>query len=315
MRTLLLCAALVGLPVATASAEGPSAAEVLFREGKTLLDSGQLEQACRVLEESNRLEPAGGTLLNLASCYERLGRYASAERALTEARRLAEDAGRDDAKKFIEQRLGAIAPNVSILRVNLGERQPTRTTLEVDNVTIELKGSTTELRLDPGPHELRVETEGLPVWRHKLTLEGAGATADVEVGPVPAPVPTPLPVEPKAVVVKPMAPPVATGLGPFEITGIVGLAVGGGMLLAGGVIGGLAIDAWSEASERCPQPDCTDEGGVARSQDAVSFGNTATGLLVSGAVVALAGGAFLLIGKLQSSARANAWRTPTTLRF
>lgn len=317
MRALLLCALLVAMPVATARADGPNAAEVLFREGKTLLDNGQLEQACRILEESNRLEPAGGTLLNLASCYERLGRYASAETALNEARRLAEAAGRDDAKSFIEQRLGAVAPNVSLVRVKLGQREPSRTTLEVDNVTVELGGKTVELRLDPGPHELRVETEGLPVWRHKLTLQGAGAVEEVEVEPAAAQAPAPLPLvpEPEA---RPMKPSVAleAGLTPFEITGIAGFAVGGGLLLAGSVMGGLAIDAWSDTVERCPEPDCTDEVGVARSKDAVTFGNVATGLVVSGAVVALAGGVFYLISNLQSPGTTKkAWRDPTTLRF
>lgn len=319
MRALLLCVALSSFAfAANARADGPNAAEVLFREGKTLLDNGQLEQACRVLEESNRLEPAGGTLLNLASCYERLGRYASAEKTLSEARKLAEAAGREDAKSFIEQRLSAVAPNVSVVRVSLGERDWSKTSLEVDSVPVPLRGTSAELRLDPGAHELRVDTQGLPVWRHKVSLQGAGAVVEVEVdGAQPTP-PPPLPVIAPA---PREARPAATigapdgGLTPLQITGIVGMAVGGGVLLAGSVIGGLAIDAWSDASARCPQPDCSDEVGVARSQDAVEYGNVATGLIVSGAVVALAGGAFYLISTLQSAGapkrarwELNTWR-------
>jgi hypothetical protein len=53
-------------------------AEVLFREGKRLLEEGELEQACEKLEASERLAPEGGTELNLADCWERIGRTASA---------------------------------------------------------------------------------------------------------------------------------------------------------------------------------------------------------------------------------------------
>jgi outer membrane protein assembly factor BamD (BamD/ComL family) len=56
------------------TSEEKAVATSLFMEAKTLLDANRVAEACRKLEESERLNPVGGTLLNLAVCHEREGR-------------------------------------------------------------------------------------------------------------------------------------------------------------------------------------------------------------------------------------------------
>src|SRR5262245_52199416 len=55
-----------------------AAAQVLFDEGRKLLKDEKIELACAKFAESMRLDHAVGTQLNLADCYEKLGRTASA---------------------------------------------------------------------------------------------------------------------------------------------------------------------------------------------------------------------------------------------
>jgi outer membrane protein assembly factor BamD (BamD/ComL family) len=62
---------------AQAKAEDKAVAEALFREARQLLDAKQYAAACRKLEESYRLDPAGGTLMNMAMCHGKEGRGAS----------------------------------------------------------------------------------------------------------------------------------------------------------------------------------------------------------------------------------------------
>ncbi|NOU28880.1 MAG: hypothetical protein HOO96_13330, partial [Polyangiaceae bacterium] len=49
-------------------------AETLFREGRKALEAGDYAVACAKFAESQRIEPAPGTLLNLAGCEERSGK-------------------------------------------------------------------------------------------------------------------------------------------------------------------------------------------------------------------------------------------------
>ena len=86
----LLGIAMLASPAFARAAEPPSAAQVAFDEGRRLEDSGDFPAAAARFEESERLEHALGTLLNLANCYERGGRLASAWRAF---RRGADEVG------------------------------------------------------------------------------------------------------------------------------------------------------------------------------------------------------------------------------
>src|SRR5262245_31877335 len=85
LRFLLLGAACVTGPVwappaarAQESQLSVSAAEALFEEGRSALAAGDLDLACARFRESNRLDPAVGTVLNLADCEEKRGKLATA---------------------------------------------------------------------------------------------------------------------------------------------------------------------------------------------------------------------------------------------
>jgi uncharacterized protein HemY len=62
-----------------ALAQGDKAtAEALFAEGRRLMSSGNYATACQKFAASQKLDPALGTSLNLADCYDKSGRTASA---------------------------------------------------------------------------------------------------------------------------------------------------------------------------------------------------------------------------------------------
>ena len=56
----------------------PVAAEALFEEGRRALEKNDLETACAKFEESQKLDPSVGTLMNWATCEQRRGHVATA---------------------------------------------------------------------------------------------------------------------------------------------------------------------------------------------------------------------------------------------
>ena len=133
-RTMVGCvlAAVVGCAVGRAQAE-PTAddkalATVLFQEGRALMSAGRIADACLKLEESERLDPSGGTLLNVALCHEQEGRLARSWSEFNDAAVVARRDGRRESRDRRERsRPRPRAATVEIDRDGAGRRGVERT--------------------------------------------------------------------------------------------------------------------------------------------------------------------------------------------
>src|ERR1700722_3703046 len=93
---LVVVGALGSPPCAADDATNAAAAQVLFDQGKALMDKGDYLRACTQLEESQKVQAAGGTLLFLALCREGEGKTATAWTRFNETVSMARRDGRSD---------------------------------------------------------------------------------------------------------------------------------------------------------------------------------------------------------------------------
>src|SRR6185436_1646486 len=113
------------------SAAYKSRATQLFKEGRNLVDQGRVPEGCRKLEESQRLDPGGGTLLNVALCHEKEGRRATAWAEFTEALGLAKKDDRPQRIELAQTHIAALEPTLSRLVIQVGPESGDLTDLEI----------------------------------------------------------------------------------------------------------------------------------------------------------------------------------------
>lgn len=163
-----------------------AAAEALFIEGRRLVDEGKTAEGCAKFAESQALDPGVGTLLNLARCYERIGRTASAWTTYREAAGRAHAAGqfqRETAARDEAERLANSIPKVEIAMAPENREKGLALTLDGEPWSNSLLG--VPFPADPGRHELVARAPGFEDF--SATFEAApGQVTLVRVPPLKA---------------------------------------------------------------------------------------------------------------------------------
>ena len=232
----------------------PAAAEALFREGRALLERGELQAACEKLQASNALDPSAGTLLNLAACRLKQGKTATAWAYFVSAERLAENQGRSDQAGEAKRRASELEPKLSTLTLDAREAPP-GLELRRGGQRVEMGSLSSPVPVDPGPLVIEVSAPGYETVRIEVNIGSVGDRRVIELPPLkrvaahrpPAPAPAPAPrgvAEEGANSSRSVAPWVVGG-------------VGGAALVAGSVLGVLALSSNSSAVEVCRGTDRT----------------------------------------------------------
>ena len=298
---LVALAALATGPVAEAQ-EGAAAAESLFEQGRQLLAEGKLQEACSKLAESQKLDPAVGTLLNLGDCYAKMGKTATAWAVFKLAEGTARSANQPSREKIAQARVAALEPSIPKLSIAV----PHETTgLEVrrDGLIVGRAEWSSPIAIDPGEHEIGASAPGKQPWSSKVTLAPEGKTTNIEIPALEvdelgerAPVkPAPLP-----------------GAGPSievvmahdqNVQRAVGLIVGGAGLAAIAVgipFGARAITLNNQSKSECPTDTTCTAQGASDSQSAVSSATLTSILMTAGAAVVIAGAIVYLTAPRQT---------------
>ncbi|MBN1612590.1 MAG: hypothetical protein JW940_38525 [Polyangiaceae bacterium] len=326
VRTLFSAAACLALvAVATSVHAGPNevaTAEALFQQARQLMKEGRFSQACPKLAESQRLDPAVGTLLYLAECYEKNGQTASAwatfELAAAEGRKDNQAAREKIAKERAQQLVGrlsrlTIAVPAAARVVGLVVRR--------DDIEVGEPSWDTALPVDPGQHVVQASAPGKKPWVTAVDVGPDAASAQVEIpvledsapdAPARAAQPQPVaPPSPPVVAAAPAPPPSKdSGSNPGGTQRIAGLAIGGAGVASLGVGTVLAIMAQSKEtdSEKYCAPDdtsrCTQQG-IDILEDARGLNTAGNILLGVGGLLVVSGAVLYLTAPRGSDAAAG----------
>ncbi|MCC6214607.1 MAG: hypothetical protein IT376_07045 [Polyangiaceae bacterium] len=281
-----VCALVVVSGIARAQDRDPAAAEALFQQGRAAMDRGDYVAACPKFRESNRLDPAPGTVFNLADCEERVGRLATAWTLFQEvAQKLPPSDPRHGVAKG---RADALSPRLPRLTVRLAAPDSSGVVVRRDGVVLRAASLDVPLPVDPGEHELSVEAPGRVRRLVKIDVgEGASETVTLELG---APVDAGGDERPPGS--RPGRPDAGSAGAPTLAWVAGGIGIAG--LVLGGVAGLATLDAKSSADAECPAKRCSPEG-YAAVEDGRTFATLSTVGFVVGAV-GVGVGAYLWLG-------------------
>jgi hypothetical protein len=299
--------AVVAAAASSAQAQAPApgssnvAAEALFEDARALVAAGNYAEACPKFAESERLGPSVSTLLNLANCWEKVGRTATAWAAYREAASAANAAGRKDYLATALKHADGLAPKLARLTVTVSQPAP-GLQVKRDGVVVESAEWGTGIPVDTGSHSIEASAPGRKSWQVALDVAQDGAQAAVTVPALEqAPVEPAAPAAPLPSAASPAAQP-ATPQTAEETT----VGGGGTQRAIGGVVAGLGVVGLgigtafaiiaknkyndSKANGQCPtDPNICDATGVSERNDARSDGNVATVALSAGAAALVAG--------------------------
>jgi hypothetical protein len=182
----LVVAVLATAFASRASAQPASAqAEVLFDQGRDLMQRGQLADACAAFDSSEKLAPAATTLLNLGLCREKTNQLASAWGAFVEAERLVRgltDEASEQLAQIASEKAGKLAPRLSTLTVAVPETHKV-VGLEVlrDRDVIDSGAWNRALPTDGATYKIVARAPGYETWSTSITVKVESDAVAVQV--------------------------------------------------------------------------------------------------------------------------------------
>ena len=279
-------------PAAAQSAADSATAQALFDQARTLIAQGHAAEACPKLEESERLDPGSGTLLNLARCYEQTGRIASAWSKYLETAASAKVSGNTAREAVARQQAEALRPRLSTLTIAVAPDGKDIAGLEVTRDGAQVGSVQWGLAIpaDEGDHKISAKAPGYATWESVVTVKGEGSAATATVPAlVAAPAGGTIGAPATAVGGESTESPKGHGLGTQRIVAIAAAGVGVVGLGVGTAFGFISKGHHDDAAKYCSGSVCSDPRGVSAGNDAYSTGNVATVALIVGAVGVAAG--------------------------
>jgi hypothetical protein len=145
-------------------------AEQLFNQGRQLAKANDWTAACPKFEASLRYDAALGTKLNLATCYEHIGKLASAWGLYRDAAEIAARANDAKRRDYAQTKAGALEPRLPKLTITVPAHAPTGFEVTRDGTAVDAAAFGTALYVDPGKYAITATAPGFKSVTQHITL-------------------------------------------------------------------------------------------------------------------------------------------------
>ncbi len=168
----------------------PHAVEA-FEAGRALLSQGKTAEACPKFEESVKIMRSTGGLLNLADCYEKLGKTASAWATFQQAESFARK-DQDVRSKVARERAAALEPKLVKLTILVAIGVDASSwTIKRDGAPVDRADWGKAVPVDPGSHTVEVSAPGKQTFTKSVDVKGDNASIELQALAAAAPPPAP----------------------------------------------------------------------------------------------------------------------------
>jgi len=264
-----------------------------------------------------RYDPVLGTRLNLATCYEHIGKLASAWGLYRDSIELAKKAGDVKRADYAQKQATALEPRLPKLAISAPANPPAGFTVQQDDTTIDAGGFGAALYVDPGTHKITASAPGFEPFAVTVTL----VEGKTETLAIPALQAKPVPAQVTDSSTHPSERRDATELTvpPSRTRKYVAIGVGAAGVAAVGVglvFGAKANSTYSDAKALCdPNLVCSSPADYGKAKelmhDARSRATTSTVLVIGGGA-AIVTGAIVLLTAPHAREQASARIVPVT---
>lgn len=322
MRHVLAVIAVVSLVAEHAKAQTPAPtpapagnaalAEQLFNQARDLVKANQWAEACPKFEASLRYDPVLGTRLNLATCYEHIGKLASAWGLYRESIELARKAGDTKRADYAQKQASALEPRLPKLAISPPANPPAGLTIKRGDTPLDAGALGVALYVDPGTHIITASAPGFEAFTVTVTLV-EGKTEAIAIPALAAKPEAPVK-DAKPVIEHPDEAEPAAGRSRSRTYLAIGVGAGGVAAVGVGLVfGAKANSAFADEKKLCGDNLVCSQENFARgkqlAQDSRSSALIST-VLVGVGVAAVAAGVVLYVTAPRESERATARIVP-----
>jgi hypothetical protein len=291
---LLLASALLAPAQAWAASKDAAEADALFRAGRKAMEARAYAEACPKFAESLRLDPAVGTLFNLANCEQKIGKLAEAYAHFHEV--LAQLAPKDDRGPSARAHLAEMEPRLSRLTLARAPGEPDLLAISRDGVALGAAAVGVATVVNAGDHEVTATAPGHADAHLHLTItEGERREIAVHAGPATASLAGPAPTD------------AGDGAGARRTAGFVLGGIGIATLGVGAVTGALTLGKASIVKDpaHCNAALHCDEAGVAAAKAGGTLSVVSTATILAGAAAAAAGVVLVITSRTRAPVTAG----------